>query len=284
MYFIQRTLDGSLKQLPTKLPPGFYPDTASKMPAAPHVVPRATSPLPMPSAPATMPRYFTGGSDRSATLGRQLSGDAIRSSPFAIDSIENDDWDIPADQRMRFNLYFDQLDATRRGFVNGDEAARFFLESKLPESVLAHIWNLSDIDNDGRLTRVEFILAMYLIHLKLRGQPLPQTLPENLIPPSMRTQAAPTPGPFDVGLLSGSATMPARRTSALPLSDPFGLDNNAFLHDAPRQSPHVLPHQTTQPTPLKPTPSHYQNALMDLFTPPSDTPPTSLDKRKFDSI
>lgn len=42
-------------------------------------------------------------------------------------------------------------------------AARHLLkQTGLPEPMLAQIWNLSDIDKDGRLTQEEFVLAMHL--------------------------------------------------------------------------------------------------------------------------
>lgn len=46
------------------------------------------------------------------------------------------------------------------------------------------------MNNDGRLTRDGFAVAMHLIQKKLAGQDIPASLPPSLIPPSMRT---PTP-------------------------------------------------------------------------------------------
>lgn len=60
------------------------------------------------------------------------------------------------------------------------------IKSKLPNSVLAKIWRLSDVDDDGFLDEDEFALAMYLIKLKVDGHDLPQQLPEHLVPPSKR--------------------------------------------------------------------------------------------------
>ena len=52
--------------------------------------------------------------------------------------------------------------------------------------MLAHIWNLADIQNRGKLNSDEFAVAMHLIYKKLNGYDLPQKLPENLIPPSQK--------------------------------------------------------------------------------------------------
>nr|DBA34490.1 TPA: hypothetical protein GDO54_002044 [Pyxicephalus adspersus] len=46
--------------------------------------------------------------------------------------------------------------------------------------------NLSDIDQDGKLTAEEFILAMHLIDIAMSGQPLPPVLPPDYVPPSFR--------------------------------------------------------------------------------------------------
>lgn len=46
--------------------------------------------------------------------------------------------------------------------------------------------DLADINDDGRLTRDGFAVAMHLIHGKLAGKEVPASLPRSLIPPSMR--------------------------------------------------------------------------------------------------
>lgn len=60
------------------------------------------------------------------------------------------------------------------------------LISNLPAKVLNKIWTLSDIDRDGMLDLEEFLLAMYLISIKLRNFEVPNELPRHLIPPSKR--------------------------------------------------------------------------------------------------
>jgi len=58
------------------------------------------------------------------------------------------------------------------------------LESGLAGPMLKKIWDLSDVDKDGRLDSGEFAVAMYLIQLAKEGgdSALPDVLPENLIP------------------------------------------------------------------------------------------------------
>jgi epidermal growth factor receptor substrate 15 len=55
-----------------------------------------------------------------------------------------------------------------------------------------YLRDLADINKDGKLTKDGFAVAMHLINGKLAGKVIPTTLPESLIPPSMRTPAAST--------------------------------------------------------------------------------------------
>ena len=46
---------------------------------------------------------------------------------------------------------------------------------------------LADIDADGKMDAGEFAVAMWLVNEKMAGKPLPDVLPEDLIPPSKRS-------------------------------------------------------------------------------------------------
>jgi hypothetical protein len=73
-----------------------------------------------------------------------------------------------------------------QGKISAASAKNELIKSKLPNSVLAKVWKLSDVDKDGMLDSDEFALANYLIKLKLDGHELPTSLPQHLIPPSKR--------------------------------------------------------------------------------------------------
>lgn len=65
------------------------------------------------------------------------------------------------------------------------------MNSRLPESVLAQIWDLSDITGSGSLSKDEFAVAMLLINRKnASNAPIPNTLPLSMIPPSLRNRNA----------------------------------------------------------------------------------------------
>lgn len=52
------------------------------------------------------------------------------------------------------------------------------------------------MNNDGRLTRDGFAVAMHLIQGKLAGKEIPASLPQSLIPPSMRSNFSQNTSPF----------------------------------------------------------------------------------------
>uniref|UniRef100_A0A670IBK9 Intersectin 2 n=1 Tax=Podarcis muralis TaxID=64176 RepID=A0A670IBK9_PODMU len=84
--------------------------------------------------------------------------------------------------RMKYDKQFDSLKPVG-GYVTGDQARTFFLQSGLPSPVLAEIWALSDLNKDGKMDQQEFSIAMKLIKLKLQGQPLPVVLPPTMKQP-----------------------------------------------------------------------------------------------------
>ena len=81
------------------------------------------------------------------------------------------------------------------GFIAGEQAKKFFLQSQLPPQVLGIIWMLSDLDGDGRMNCNEFSIACKLINLKLRGFAIPQSLPVSLKQSAMLVPAPAMPTP-----------------------------------------------------------------------------------------
>lgn len=87
-----------------------------------------------------------------------------------------DPWAVQPRERARYEEQFKSLNPVN-GIITGQQARGFFCQSQLPVDVLGQIWGLADIDSDGRLDINEFSIACKLINLKLRGFPIPSTLP-----------------------------------------------------------------------------------------------------------
>lgn len=144
-------------------------------------------PVAMPPPPgfATLPksssfgRSGAGAQMNAKTLQKAQSFDVPVTPPVA-------EWAVPASSRLKYRQLFNSQDKTMSGNLTGPQARTILMQSSLPQAQLATIWSLSDIDQDGKLTAEEFILAMHLIDLAMSGQPLPPVLPPDYIPPSFR--------------------------------------------------------------------------------------------------
>jgi len=104
------------------------------------------------------------------------------------------EWAIPQQKRVAFSAQFQMNDKAKTGYLAAVQARNLLLQTGLAQQTLATVWNLADVDKDGKLSCEEFILAMHLCDLGMKGEPLPQTIPFNLIPPSLRKNMTPVPG------------------------------------------------------------------------------------------
>ena len=77
-----------------------------------------------------------------------------------------------------YQYEFEKLSPDANGKVTGTQARPLMTESKLPSSTLKRIWNLGDVDKDGKLDVREFSIVMHLIKLKLDGHDLPVSVPK----------------------------------------------------------------------------------------------------------
>ncbi|KAG4435673.1 hypothetical protein IFR05_008839 [Cadophora sp. M221] len=110
------------------------------------------------------------------------------------------EWAIKPRDEEEFDTIYNTVDKDNKGFISGDEGLHFFRGTKLPDEVLGKIWDLANISANRQLTREEFAIAMYFVRQqqgKSGGEySLPEVLPSNLVPPSMRP---PPPLPAEVG-------------------------------------------------------------------------------------
>lgn len=99
-------------------------------------------------------------------------------------------WSILPSEKSISDSYFQTLDPSNRGFIEGDVAVPFMIQSGLEEGTLAQIWDLADIRKEGKLTKEEFAVALRLINDKLAGKEVPSVLDVGLVPPALREIAA----------------------------------------------------------------------------------------------
>ncbi|XP_057244464.1 intersectin-1-like, partial [Malurus melanocephalus] len=167
---------------------GMSPPLVSSVPAAvppmANGAPAVIQPLPAFAHSATLPKSSSfsrsgPGAQLNAKLQKAQSFD-VASAPAAAE------WAVPQSSRLKYRQLFNSHDKTMSGHLTGPQARTILMQSSLPQAQLATIWNLSDIDQDGKLTAEEFILAMHLIDVAMSGQPLPPALPPEYIPPSFR--------------------------------------------------------------------------------------------------
>ena len=197
MYYIQGSMNGTIPSIPPALPAGLYEQASGAPPpplqpqptgtdhlaAAFNQPPAAAKSVP-PAAPSVAPSIAP-----SAPSAQSLA-DASRSSSYTSVRALND-WAITPQEKAKFDSFFDSLDTGKTGAIEGPMAVPFFMQSGLDEPTLAHVWDLSDLTQNGELSRDEFALAMRLINDKLEGKALPEQLPASYLPPSMRTRDLP---------------------------------------------------------------------------------------------
>ncbi|PVH79939.1 kinase-like protein [Cadophora sp. DSE1049] len=87
-------------------------------------------------------------------------------------------------------------DSGSKGYLTWLDTKDFF-ENYIPARYINQIWRLADVDSDDRLTREEFDIAFHLMRggdqNKTIELDLPNTLPPEFIPPSMRKSAQSAP-------------------------------------------------------------------------------------------
>nr|XP_047921666.1 intersectin-2 isoform X5 [Anser cygnoides] len=119
----------------------------------------------------------------SSSSNSSSSASLVGNSP----KIASSDWAVPQASRLKYRQKFNSLDKSMSGYLSGFQARNALLQSNLSQTQLATIWSLADIDGDGQLKADEFVLAMHLTDMAKAGQPLPLTLPLELVPPSFRS-------------------------------------------------------------------------------------------------
>lgn len=198
MHLIKKKLNGA--DLPLKLPVSltFDPAPSFQRDMTSHFSPQASgrfmafnttgrsSPnlqnIQVATMPGGMPSHLLaqgGMASTTPTFAQPVT------SPVAL--VSPSEW--PISQKLKFKQQFNSHDRQKRGYLNGQEARTILNQTGLPPPTLANIWNLADVDKDGKLTSDEYCVAMHMVDVAKSGGILPSQLPQELIPPSHRCKS-----------------------------------------------------------------------------------------------
>ncbi|KXJ20834.1 epidermal growth factor receptor substrate 15-like 1 [Exaiptasia diaphana] len=166
------------------------------------IVPLSIPPRLLPPSKRTLQN--PSSAPQSPSLKIPLSG----TSPVSLgQSVSKDTWVVSPSEKLKFEGMFINVDKDGDGLVSGEQVKDVFMQSGLPQPVLAHIWGLCDINNSGTLNAEQFILAMYLVQQKVKGVDVPHALTPEMIPPSMRGTLTPNTEDKDSGTLSVASSL-----------------------------------------------------------------------------
>ncbi|EPE07640.1 uba ts-n domain-containing protein [Ophiostoma piceae UAMH 11346] len=260
MHLLTSIKAGTLRSLPTILPAGLY-DAATR--GSSGAAGGSVPPVPGPNSPVSGQRsplgasFGAGGIAPPPAVARQMTGmrpppPNFSNSPMARAAAApapthapagGPEWLITPAEKARMSTVFQDLDKLKKGVLTGEQAVPFLQRSGLDDNILAQIWDLADVKSEGQLTSDTFAVALYLIQQQRQtGSPLPDKLPLNLIPPSMRTaqQQRPTSPPVAAPIAAPVAAPPPHIKSAM--DDLFDLDSG------PSSTTPSLPALTATPT------------------------------------
>ncbi|XP_035384379.1 epidermal growth factor receptor substrate 15-like 1 isoform X3 [Electrophorus electricus] len=162
---------------------GTLPGSVSVLPSSPFLLKenlRSTAPLR--SSPLTVASGISPSNSFRSTTPSPTASPALQ--PVSAN------WVVPQEDRAQYEDIFELADSDFDGMVGGGEVKDIFMNSGLPQNVLAHIWSLADTKSVGKLTKEQFCLAMHLMQQKVKGVDPPQSLTAEMIPPSERHSTA----------------------------------------------------------------------------------------------
>lgn len=108
------------------------------------------------------------------------------SNPFASPSIDaalDESWAV-APFKSEYDAVFKSLRLDAMGRATGAACMAPLQASGCSQDALKAIWDLADMDRDGALDADEFAVAMFLCTRSKEGESVPETLPQELMPPS----------------------------------------------------------------------------------------------------
>ncbi|KJA25508.1 hypothetical protein HYPSUDRAFT_64689 [Hypholoma sublateritium FD-334 SS-4] len=183
LYLINAFQSCLIPAIPTSIPKSLFnkftdirpPDFDTPAP----LLHRSTSSL---GSPNTQLRITPPGPGNSTPL-LSINTNGIQEQPWAI---------LPH-EKLESDQQFVRLDVEHKGYIETDVAAKFLMGYDLPPNELGRIWMLADLNRDNRLTQEEFAIVMHLLRQRLAGEPVPDTLPSDLLSPTLRLQFGTAP-------------------------------------------------------------------------------------------
>ena len=121
----------------------------------------------------------------AAAEDEQSAAEAAQVAAAVAASMQDVPWAVSASEKTKFDAIFAQM-GPEDGFVSGGKVAPVLKKSGLGNDKLKDIWNLVDVNKNGVLDADYFAVAMHLTMKTKRGQPLPESLTPELIPPAHR--------------------------------------------------------------------------------------------------
>merc|ERR1719361_728629 len=97
----------------------------------------------------------------------------------------NKGWVIGNAEKIGYDSKFHEFSLVK-GKASSTQIMAVMKATGYSHEILKQIWDLADIDRDGKMDHDEFATCMYLIDMLKGGNKLPPTLPMRLIPPSKR--------------------------------------------------------------------------------------------------
>ena len=91
------------------------------------------------------------------------------------------DWTLTPIEIQSYEQFFQETDTDNDGFIDSQQGKPLLTQSGLPNDDLIKIWDLSDVDQDSKLNKQEYVIALQLVAKRKQGYNLPDTLPEPLM-------------------------------------------------------------------------------------------------------
>ncbi|XP_035279600.1 epidermal growth factor receptor substrate 15-like 1 isoform X2 [Anguilla anguilla] len=187
MHLVYRAMEK--EPVPFSLPPSLIPPSKRKKGGT---LPGSVPVLPLLAASPSFLKESLQSTSSHGSISSLNSTGSLSPKPSLKSTQPTVSWVVPLADRGRYDELFLKLDSDLDGLVGGTEVKEVFMQSGLPQTMLAHVWTLADTRQKGKLTREQFSLAMHLIQQKVKhGLDPPQALAADMLPPSER--GAPVP-------------------------------------------------------------------------------------------